>query len=190
MMLTDLIRQYSVIHIAGREYRVRYSLNALLCLEMTYKPLGEILKQPYSQWAIEDVIQLVHASMCCLPKNFKAVNRRDFDNVRPTVAELGELIRPEDLPLLKLELITAIIDSMPKNINMEYEPETVEHAIAEGHQRAMYVDIMRRPEREYWSSTNKEIAERIDFYLEASGQKEAPVKVKMYDEIRQGEESI
>lgn len=189
-MLKDLIRQYSIIHIAGREYRVRYSLNALLCLELTYKPLGEILKQPYSQWTVEDVIQLTHAAMCCLPKNFKAVNRRDFENVRPTAAELGELIRPEDLPLLKLELINAIVDAMPAPGNQEYDPNAVDHALHEGHQRAMYVDVMHRPEGEFWASTNKEITQRIDCYLEASGQKEAPVKVRRYGEIRQGEESI
>ena len=190
MMLKDLVRQYSTIHVAGREYRVRYSLNAMLCLEITYKPLDELLKTHFIKWTIEDVIQLVHAAMCCLPKNFKAVNRRDFDNVRPTVAELGELISMEDLPLLKLELINAIVDSMPQNGSKEYDPNAVDHAMSEGHQRAMYVDVMHRPEREYWSSTNKEIAERIDFYLEASGQKEAPVKVRRYGEIRQGEESI
>ena len=63
-------------------------------------------------------------------------------------------------------------------------------ALHEGHQRAMYVDVMHRPEWEWWSSTNKEITERIDCYLEASGQKEAPVKVRRYGEMRQGEESI
>lgn len=189
-MLKDLIKKHSIIHIAGREYRLRYSLNALLCLEMMYRPLDEILKTPFLQWSVEDVIQLAHAAMCCLPKNFKAVNRRDFDNVRPTVAELGELIRPEDLPLLKLELINAIVDSMPQNGNKEYDPNTVDRALSEGHQRAMYVDVMHRPEGEYWSSTNKEITERIDYYLEANGQKEAPVKVQRYGEIRQGEESI
>lgn len=191
MMLRDLVRQYSVIHIAGREYRVRYSLNAMLCLEMTYKPLSEILTQPYSQWTIDDVLQLVRAAMCCLPKNFKAVNRRDFENVKPTVAELGELIQPEDLPLLRLEIIAAVIASMPAAAgNRDHDPNAVDRAISEGHQRAMYVDVMHRPESEYWSSTNKEITERIDCYLEASGQKEAPVIAKRYGEMRQGEESI
>lgn len=189
-MLKDLIKKHSIIHIAGREYRVRYSLNALLCLEMLYKPLDDILKTPFPQWSVEDVVQLAHAAMCCLPKNFKAVNRRDFENIRPTVAELGELISIEDLPVLRVELIAAIIDSMPQNVNQEADPNAVEYAMNEGHQRAMYVDVMHRPEGEYWSSTNKEITERIDYYLEASGQKEAPIKVRRYGEARQGEESI
>ncbi len=189
-MLKDLIKQYSIIHIAGEAYKVRFSLNAMLCLEMTYKPLSEILTGNFLNWTIEDVLQLTHAAMCSLPKNFKAVNRRDFENVRPTFAELGEIIQPEDLPLLKTELIAAIADSLPENRNAEYEPEAVPHALNEGHQRAMFVDIIGRPEREYWSSTNKEIAERIDFYLEAKGDKEAPVIVQRYGEMRQGEESI
>lgn len=188
-MLKDLIRQYSIIHIAGREYQIRYSLNALLCLEMTYKPIAEILQSSFIAWSMEDVIQLTHAAMCSLPKNFKAVNRRDFESVRPTVAELGELIAPADLPLLKVELLTAVIEAFPE-ANKECAPETVNRAINEGHQRALYVDIMGRPEGEYWSSTNKEISRRIDYYLEAKGEKEAPVIVKRYGEMRQGEESI
>ena len=37
-MLKNIDKHYSIIHIAGREYRIRYSLNALLCLEILYKP--------------------------------------------------------------------------------------------------------------------------------------------------------
>ena len=112
-MLKDLIKKHSIIHIAGREYRVRYSLNALLCLEMLYKPLDDILKTPFPQWSVEDVVQLAHAAMCCLPKNFKSVNRRDFENIRPTVAELGELISIEDLPVLRVHRRTSSEGDQP-----------------------------------------------------------------------------
>ena len=60
----------------------------------------------------------------------------------------------------------------------------------EGHQRAMYVDVMGRPDGEYWDSTNREIAQRIDCYLEVKGEKEAPVLVRRYGEARTGSESI
>ena len=81
IMLKDLIPQYSTIHIADREYHVRYSLNALLCLEMTYKPLSEILQTEWQEWSIEDVLQLSHAAMCGRPCNRKAVNARNFHAV-------------------------------------------------------------------------------------------------------------
>ena len=103
-MLKNIDKHYSIIHIAGREY-------ALLCLEILYKPLDEILKTDFRSWGIDDVIQLVHAAMCSVSKNFKAVNRRDFEYVRPTVAELGELINTSDLPLLRREIIDAVLDS-------------------------------------------------------------------------------
>lgn len=188
VMLKDIIRQYSIIHVAGREYRVRFSLNALLCLEMTYKPLSELLKVPFADWSIEDVLQLTHAAVCSLPANSKAVSYRDFDYVEPTLAELGELIGAADLPLLRLELADAVLSSLPAPTEEpDKEPTKAMH---EGHQRAMYVDVIGRPESEYWNSTNREITQRIDCYLEVKGEKEAPTLVRRYGEMRQGEESI
>lgn len=109
---------------------MRYSLNALLCLEMTYKSLNEILAIPYREWGMEDVIQLVHAAMCGMPWNRKAVNRRDFEFVRPTVGELGEKIRMEDLPRLRTELLGAILDSMP---DKKTEENTASQVTDKGH---------------------------------------------------------
>ncbi len=176
-MLKQLEKQYSIIHIAGREYRVRYSLNCLLCLEMMYKPLNVILQTNYTKWSIEDVLQLARAAMCDLPRNYKAVNRRDFENVRPTLSELGKKILPQGLPLLKLEIINAILGAMP---DKQENTETVTTVTDEGHLRAMCCDIIGLPEGWFWSSTHKEIAERIDYYLEAKGVKDIPTLVQMY----------
>lgn len=178
-MLKNIDRQYSLIHIAGREYRVRYSLNALLCLEMMYKPLDEILKTDFRRWDIETVLQLVRAAMCSLKENRKAVDMRCFDAVEPSLSELGELIRAEDLPLLRIEIVAALTDSMPLP-QENAEPST--KAMHEGHQRALYVDLMGRPEREFWDSTNKEIFDRIDCYLEVKGDKEAAEAIQEFDD--------
>lgn len=178
-MLKDLIKTYSTIHFAGREYHVRYSLNALLCLEMTYKPLSDILQTEWQEWSIEDVLQLCHAAMCDMPWNKKAVNARNFQAVKPTLSELGELITMKELPSLRLEIISAIINSMPES-SPDEKPS--EKSANEGHQRAVYVDIMGRPEGEYWSSTNREITDRINYYLEAKGLKDTPTQVQTFDE--------
>ena len=118
--------------------------------------------------------------MCSLRRNRNAVNRRDFDNIRPSVSELGELVSLSDLPLLRLELISAIADSMPNSETAEQEKSSKSYK--EGHQRAVYVDIIGRPEREFWNSTNREIYERIDYYLEAKGEKEAADLVQEFDD--------
>lgn len=178
-MLKDLIKNYSTIHIANREYHVRYSLNALLCLEMTYKPLSDILQTEWQNWSIEDVLQLCHAAMCDRPCNKKSVNARNFQAVKPTLAELGELIGMKELPSLRLEIISAIINSMPESSPDENPSEK---SANEGHQRAVYVDIMGRPEQEYWNSTNREITDRINYYLEAKGLKDTPTQVQTFDE--------
>lgn len=178
-MLKDLIPQYSTIHIADREYHVRYSLNALLCLEMTYKPLSEILQTEWQNWNIEDVLQLCHAAMCGRPCNRKAVNARNFHAVKPTLAELGEIISMEELPKLRLEIISAIINSMPES---SPDDKPSDKSANEGHQRAVYVDIIGRPEHEYWNSTNREITNRINCYLEAKGLKDTPTQVQAFDE--------
>ena len=179
IMLKDLIKNYSILHIGNREYHVRYSLNALLCLEMTYKPLSDILQTEWQNWSIEDILQLCHAGMCDRSCNKKSVNARNFQAVKPTLAELGELIGMKQLPSLRLEIISAIINSMPES-SPDEKPS--DKSANEGHQRAVYVDIMGRPEQEYWNSTNKEITSRINYYLEAKGLKDTPTQVQTFDD--------
>ena len=177
-MLKDLIKNYNILHIGDREYRIRFSLNALLCLEMTYKPLAEILKTDYKQWSINAVLNLCHAAMCDLPQNKKAVNSRNFQRVKPTLQELGEIIDISAVPQLKLELITAIADSMPQAPVNSKQPE---NHLAELQLRAFYCDIMGRPENELFSSTYKEISDRTDNYLIAKGLKKPPQIIQLDD---------
>lgn len=181
-MLKDLLHSESIIHIAGREYPARYSLNALLCLEMTHKPLDEILSVSFSEWSIEDVIQLAHAAMCDLPKNRKAVNRRKFEYVRPTVAELGMMIEPHDLPALRAEIVDAILNSFPDEvIGGETNAEKSHEASDEGHLRALAVDVVGIPEDEFWRNSYRDNYQRIDKYLEVKGMKDMPVEIQMTD---------
>ena len=94
---------------------------------------------------------------------------------------MGELIQPQDLPLLRVELMSAILDAMPADTNAE-PTETPAKAFHEGHQRALFCDVMGRSEREYWDSTNREIAQRIDCYLEVKGEKETAERVQAFDD--------
>ena len=178
-MLRDLVKQYNILHIGNREYRVRFSLNALLCLELTYKPLSEILKTDWQNWSIEDILQLCHAGMCDRSCNKKAVNARNFQTVKPTLAELGALIDVSQLERLKFELITAISDSMPKSQSNDKQEE---NPLAELQLRAFYCDIMGRSENELFSSTYKEINDRTENYLIAKGLKKPPAIVQMLDD--------
>ena len=44
--------------------------------------------------------------------------------------------------------------------------------------RAMYCDILGRSDDEFWRSNQREIGERINFYLETKGLKDTPILVK------------
>lgn len=42
-MISRLMKKASIVHIAGREFKIRLSLNALLYLEVQYKTMKDIL---------------------------------------------------------------------------------------------------------------------------------------------------
>lgn len=179
-MLTELLHSESIIHIAGREYRVRYSLNALLCLEMTYKPLNDILAVDFKNWDMDTVLHLAHAAMCDLPKNRKAVSRRNFEHVRPDLHDLGAMIRVNDLPALRKEIADAILNSFP-DVSGNTNTEKSHEASDEGHLRALAVDVVGITEEEFWSNSYRDNYQRIDKYLEVKGMKDMPVEIQMTD---------
>lgn len=178
-MLREIDRQYSIIHIAGREYRVRYSLNALLCLEMMYKPVEEF-PEP-KEWTDEDIYQLVRAALCSLPMNFRSVDRRCFEKVRPGMSKLRELIRPEDHPRLSYEIATALMQAFPDEKGTVTE-EGKKYYSGIGHTKAIYCDVMGHSEKDFWRSTHREIIGSINYYMEAKGLKDRPVVVKQFDD--------
>ena len=116
--------------------------------------------------------------MCDRSCNKKAVNARNFQAVKPTLAELGQLIDISQLSRLKFELITAISDSMPKVQTTQKQPE---NPLAELQLRAFYCDIMGRSEKELFESTYKEINDRTENYLVAKGLKKPPQIIQLDD---------
>lgn len=180
-MISRLMKKASIVHIAGKEFKIRFSLNALLYLEVEYKTMKDILAVEYSKWSISDCLQLLRAGFCDLPENREAVSDRDFSAVRPSLAELGAAIDINDLITLRQELMLAVSDAFsPAKPSITNDNEH-RYYTGYGHLRAFYVDILGRPEEEFWSSTKKEIDERIDWYLETKGEKEKPVIVQRYD---------
>lgn len=158
---------------------MRYSLNALLCLEMMYKPLNEIVEKSVEEWSIEDVLQLTRAALCDLQENRKAVINRDWLKIEPTIDKLGQTIDIRDLSTLKSELADAIINSLPQSIVGVKSDR--DNDIDYMKLRAIYCDELKRTDEEFWTSNIREIKERTDAYLEVKGLKDPVEKVRMYE---------
>lgn len=176
-MLTNIVPKRSVIHIAGREYRVRYSLNALLCLEMSYKPFEEIVANDIWSWTVEDILQLTRAALVELPQNRKATIKRDWDSVKPDVFNADDM-QVIDLRRLRIELLDAISESLP---TVAVGQKSAESGINGLKLRAIYCDVLGRPQKEFWTSTLKEISERIDAYFDVKGYNNDVIHVEQYD---------
>lgn len=183
-MLNDLERKSYMLHIGGAEYRVRYSLNSRLCLEQCYKPLEDMLLIRPQDWSIEDILQLVRAGIVDLPENKKAVINRDWAGIKPTLDELGRKIEIDDLLAVKVELMRALTASFTEPVYGAESEDFDEgrHETDYGQIRALYCDVLRRPNSEFWTSTLGEIYKRIDDYLIVKGLKEAPLEVNIFDD--------
>lgn len=182
-MLKDLISKYSVIHIAGQDFRTKFSLNCLLCLEVEYVPIADLLKKDLDDWSIQDITQLAHAAMCDLPENREAVNDRNFRAVQPDLYTLGNLITMKDIPRLKKELLEAVYQAFSASSGQSDNSKDPHLRYTdEGHLKALYCNIMGNPEELFWSKNRKEIERDIDRYLEVKGQKERPIVVKQFDD--------
>lgn len=178
-----------MLHVGGAEYRIRYSLNSRLCLEQCYKPLDDMLLIKVKDWGTEDVLQLIRAGFVDTYYNKRAVIRRDWDNIRIkqgkkylTIAELGEIIEAKDLISIKIELMEALIGSFPDPIYSD-ESENFDEGRSNIDFMQLwiwYVAILHRPESEFYSSTMKEIYQRIDSYLIIKGMKEKPEEVSEF----------
>ena len=179
-MLKDMLNHKDKLSIGGKEYKVCFSLNSMLFLELCGLSFSFILSIPYEKWDIDTVLLLVKACLCSLPQNADAVERRDFDAVSPTLFELGQTVRADELPELRKQLFHIIENAFPPPDEQQTERKTAE-ATDEGHMRAIYCDVMHRPDAEFWSNTYRTNLYRINHYLEAKGMKEKPVEIQKYD---------
>lgn len=179
-MLKALLPATGTIHTVSGEYQVRYSLNSFLYLEMICGvTIDELLGKGVENWSVDEMLHLLRAGLCHLPENDKAVSDRAFEFIVPTIAELGEAVALTDLPLLRYELATAVLEGFPKRGGTDNAPSDPHR---EQHLRSMYVDVIGRPEEEFWRSTYGEIIDRSESWAETKGLKEPVPQMQMYDD--------
>ena len=184
-MLQDMIKNFVPVTIGGEEFRLRYSLNSELCLEVMYIPLRDILQKPFDDWTNEDILQLLRAGFCDLPENRSAVNSRDFGGVQPDLATLGAVMRREDRISVIMSILDAISASFPSASEDAGEAPADQD---EGDLYAFCVYKMGMSPEEFWGHTERELQYHMERYarintpVKAAESKEPEIIIKEIDD--------
>ena len=114
-MLKDLDKSRLPIEIGGLNLYLRYNLTAMRYLEEHYENVSEIMGKHIEEMETRDVLHLLRAGLidCYFDKNKDAINEGRFDDVVPTLADLGHVLDESDTSEIALQIVQALIHSMP-----------------------------------------------------------------------------
>ena len=114
-MLTDIQPIKIPITLCGRELYLRYSLNSRLYFEHYYGDADAFLDKDMDGWKTEDVIHMLRAGLleATFEENEGAINRREWDSIKPSFAGMGSLIDMTGLGEITRVLLEALLASIP-----------------------------------------------------------------------------
>ena len=100
-----------------REVYLRYNLTAQLCLEHYMGDNIDIFMMSESDnWGIDDVLHILRAGLidCFFEENEEAINRRDFDAIKPSLATLGRYVDQSGIGEIVTSIVKAVMESLPQ----------------------------------------------------------------------------
>lgn len=114
-MLKDLDKSKLPIEIGGLNLYLRYNLTAMRYLEEHYDNINDIMGKHIEEMATKDVLHLLRAGLidCYFDQNKEAINAGKFDDVVPTLADLGHALSESDTSEIAMQIVQALIQSMP-----------------------------------------------------------------------------
>ena len=115
-MLKDLEPGKIPFTLDGKEMYLRYNLTALRYLEEYYPNVDALMGKGETEWSTEDVLHLLRAGLIdyYFDENEKFLERRDFKHVKPSLTYLGRIVTFEGAQSIALQMIQALVDSMPE----------------------------------------------------------------------------
>lgn len=99
----------------GEERYLRYNMNSRLYLEyMCEKP--DILKKDTKYWTYDDLFHLFRAMLMdsFYSENKEYIERREFENVRPKLSEIGRYLDEYGTQKLMQTLLQGIVSFFPE----------------------------------------------------------------------------
>ena len=115
-MLKNLDKTKLPITIGKLHVYLRYNLTAMRYLEEYYKDINSIMGKDIENMGTDDILHLLRAGLidCFYDKNKEAIEKREFDKILPTLAELGHMLDDDDAQDIALQIVHALLDSMPQ----------------------------------------------------------------------------
>ena len=186
MGLKDLIPLKIPITISNQNFHLRYSLLSELYLEQQELSRNEITDRNLFSLSDNEITHLLRAGLFDFyhKENKRFIEGFEFDSMKPSFEEVFALIDFENKEILILQLIQAIIKSLPVppvGGTSESTSNSNKKGIDYAWFRCLYVDILHRPDMDFWNSTLREIFDRYDMYATAKGYKEKVEEVEQYD---------
>ena len=120
-MINELDKtKYTKIKIAGVEYSLRFNVNSFRYIEEYFGDINEFLNRELLNSNIDTALHMLRAGMMNAPENIEYneefISKREFDKVIPSLARLGDIITYEDLPLIAVQLVSAMAGSISSGI--------------------------------------------------------------------------
>lgn len=120
-MINELDKtKYTKIKIAGVEYSLRFNVNSFRYIEEYFGDINEFLNRELLNSNIDTALHMLRAGMMNAPENIEHneefISKREFDKVVPSLARLGDIITYEDLPLIAVQLVSAMAGSISSGI--------------------------------------------------------------------------
>lgn len=113
-MLKDLEPLTVEITLGGEKMYLRYNLNARRYLE-EFLDYDGLMEKDTTDWTAEEVIHILRAGLidCFYNENEEAIETREFEKIKPSMAYIGRHLTQESLIALASQILEAIILSMP-----------------------------------------------------------------------------
>lgn len=186
-MLSDLIPLKIPIAIGNKNFYLRYSLLSELYLEQQKLSRSEITDRDLFSLSNEEITHLLRAGLLDFyrKENKQFVEEFEFDRMKPSFEEVFTLIDFENKEILMLQIIQAIIKSLPippVGGTSESASSPSKKGIDYAWFRCLFVDILHQSDMNFWNSTLREIFDRYDMYATAKGYKEKVEEVQQYDD--------
>ena len=147
-----------------------------------YDNINDIMGKHVEEMEAKDVLHLLRAGLidCYFEQNKDAINEGRFDDVIPTLADLGHVLDESDTGGIALQIVCA--DRIHAGPSRRRGKKKERGEIDYKSLHSALVDVVKISEETFWGSTLRELCERWETYLVVTGKAEPTPEVQLFDD--------